>query len=273
MANILIDKELCIACGFCVKDCSRNAIEIVDNLAEVDLSLCNECGHCLAVCPQGAVLMPEYEDKILAYEEETFSIEPENLLNFIKFRRSIRQFEKKDLEAEKILALIEAGQHSPTAGNRQNNQYMVIKDKLKQIKEIAIKTLYDMALDKDLDLKGSESYRQAWIRLYEDYTSNKKDGLFFDAPVVLALVGNKSDGFARVNGSLASARMELLAYSLGLGACYIGFFQIAMAYNPELKKLLDLKEEEDFILCYALGYPDVSYKRTVPRKPAKVRFY
>jgi len=47
MANVIINKETCIGCGMCVKDCSRKAIDLVSEKAQVDLELCNECFHSL----------------------------------------------------------------------------------------------------------------------------------------------------------------------------------------------------------------------------------
>ncbi|MBP6437258.1 MAG: hypothetical protein KBE21_05105 [Acetoanaerobium sp.] len=42
---------------------------------------------------------------------------------------------------------MEAGRYSPTASNRQLNRYIVIRDRVDEVGEIAIKTLYDLAND------------------------------------------------------------------------------------------------------------------------------
>lgn len=54
--TIIIDKEKCIGCGLCVKDCVASAIKLEGGKAEV-FKDCIECGHCFAVCPQNAVDM------------------------------------------------------------------------------------------------------------------------------------------------------------------------------------------------------------------------
>ena len=41
------------------------------------------------------------------HDKETFSIESENLLNSIKFRRSVRRFKDKKVEKEKIAKISE----------------------------------------------------------------------------------------------------------------------------------------------------------------------
>jgi len=274
MAEVIIDKEMCTGCGLCVKDCSRNAIALVNGKAQVDLELCNECGHCFAICPFGSVSMPLYDvNEIIKFNEEKMSIEPDNLLNFLKFRRSIRQFKDKGIEPEKINKIIEAGRYSPTASNRQMNRFIIIKDKLDEVRGLAIKALYDMANDPSSVDKGTLAlYQKAWLSMYEDYKEKNVDRLFFNAPELIAIVSKDRSGFADVNGGIAASRMELQANSLGLGVCYIGFFKRAIEYNEKLRELLGMKENEEFLLCFVLGYPDVKYQRTVNRKPADVRY-
>lgn len=40
--------------------------------------------------------------------------------------------------------------------------------------------------------------------------------------------------------------------------------------NPKIGEMIGLKEGEKIISCMVVGYPRVEYKRTVPRKPARV---
>jgi nitroreductase/NAD-dependent dihydropyrimidine dehydrogenase PreA subunit len=274
MANVIINKELCIGCGLCVKGCSRQAIQFANEKAEVDLSSCSECGHCVAICPQNAVSTPDYDgDEIFEYDKEIFKLDPEHLLNFIKFRRSIRQFKTKKIETEKLNAIIEAGRYSPTGGNRQSNRYIIIKDKINEVRDLTIKTLYKFASDSNFDMGGWSGYRNMWIKLYKDYMDKNIDRLFFNACAVVVIVSDDPTGNAELNGGIAASRMELQANSLGLGVCYIGFFKRAAEFNPKLKEMIGIKDNEKFVLSFVLGYPDVKYLRTVNRKPADVSFY
>lgn len=50
-----IDKNKCIGCGICVKECPVNAITIEDGKAEIDMEKCIRCGNCHEICPQQAV--------------------------------------------------------------------------------------------------------------------------------------------------------------------------------------------------------------------------
>ena len=42
-------------------------------------------------------------EEVIPYDKESFSVEADNLLNFIKFRRSVRRFKDKEVEKEKDL--------------------------------------------------------------------------------------------------------------------------------------------------------------------------
>ena len=271
MANVLINKETCIGCGLCVKDCSRNAIALINEKAAVDLDLCNECSHCVAVCPEASVSMPDYDDEIFEYDSDKLNIDPDNFLYFQKFRRSIRQFKNKDVEKDKLNKIIEAGRYSPTASNRQLNRYIIIRDKLNDVRDMALKTLYDMANDSSIQMAGVD-YRPSWRKMYDDYKEKNIDRLFFNAPQIIVIVSEDKSGFERVNGGLAASRMELLANSMGLGVCYIGFFERAVMYNSKIRELIGMKDDEEFILSFVLGYPNVKYNRTINRKTPDVRF-
>ncbi len=270
MNNVIINKETCIGCGMCVKDCSRNAIELVNEKAAVDLNLCNECGHCVAICPEASVSMPDYNDELLEYDADKLKLDPDNFLDFQKFRRSIRQFKNKDVEQSELDKIIEAGRYSPTASNGQMNRYIVIKDKIDEVRGMAIKALYDMANDSAVQIGGG--YRSVWKQMYNDYNEKNIDKLFFNAPQIIVIVSEDKSGFEEVNGGLAASRMELQANAMGIGVCHIGFLKRAIEYNSKIKELMRMKDNEKFILSFILGYPAIKYQRTTNRKEADVRF-
>ena len=47
--------------------------------------------------------------------------------------------------------------------------------------------------------------------------------------------------------------------------------EVSVNLNGKIKKLIGMKDNEEFILSFVLGYPNVEYQRTVNRKPADVR--
>lgn len=45
----------CIGCSKCVKECTFDAISVVNNVAYIDDTKCRLCRKCVAVCPTGAI--------------------------------------------------------------------------------------------------------------------------------------------------------------------------------------------------------------------------
>lgn len=268
---MIVDNEKCVGCGLCVKDCFANDIKIVDEKAKVRNIACFKCGHCIAVCPKGAVSTDEYNmEEVKAYNETEFKIDSEALLNFIKFRRTTRQFKDKDVEAEKISKIIEAGRFTQTGSNSQNVSYVVVKDKIDELKELVFENLKikgeEILNNLNEQTKPFKRYAQMWIKMYESYKENpKNDRLFFNAPVVILVVSD-----SQVNASLASSNMELMTNALGLGTFFSGFFTFAAQGNEKIRELVELEENKEIVTCMIIGYPNVNYVRTVPRKAASI---
>jgi heterodisulfide reductase subunit A len=64
----VVDKELCRACGICVKLCEFNAPQLVDIgdgvlVCEINEALCKGCGTCASYCPTGAIGARHFTDE------------------------------------------------------------------------------------------------------------------------------------------------------------------------------------------------------------------
>ena len=267
-----VNSEKCVGCGICVKDCFLKCIEIVDGKAKINSATCMKCGHCIAVCPKGAVSIDEYNmEEVKDYIEAEFKIESDTLLNFIKFRRTTRQFKDKDIEKEKLLKIVEAGRFTQTGINAQNVSYIVVKDNIEQLKEIALENLKNKGEEilKNLNPQTVpfKRYAQMWIKMYNEYKENPKlnDKLFFNAPALILVVSD-----SQINGALASSNMELMTNAQGLGTFFSGFFAMAAQGNEKIRELLGLEGNKEIVTCMVIGYPNVKYVRTVPRKDASI---
>ena len=264
---MIVDKEKCVGCGLCVKDCFPGIIKVVDNKAKIRNLACIKCGHCIATCPKGAITTDEYKmEDVKDYKEAEFNIEADTLLNFIKFRRSTRHFKNIDVETEKIIKIIEAGRFTQTATNSQNVSYIVVKDNMEKLKEMAFERLKNKGEEilKNLNPQtmSYKVYAQLWIKMYNDYKENpKNDRLFFNASALILVVSESP-----INASLASSNMELMTNAVGLGTFFSGFFALAAQGNDEIRNFLELEEKKEIVTCMVIGYPDVKYFRTVPRK-------
>jgi len=267
-----VNAEKCIGCGQCIKDCFPRDIEMVDGKAIIKNEACFKCSHCIAVCPKEAVSTDEYNmEEVKNYQKEEFEIEPERLLNFIKFRRTVRQFRNKEVEVEKLSNIIEAGRFTQTGTNSQDLSYVVVRDGLQQLKNVTFETLKFMS-DNILNNLTEENmsykrYAEMWAYMYGHYKENQKenDSLFFNAPAVIVVTAN-----SEVNGALAASNMELMTNAVGLGTFFSGFFVAAAKGNKQIVDMLGVKPGKQIVACMVIGYPAVKYSRTVPRKSADV---
>ncbi|WP_099189581.1 nitroreductase family protein [Tepidibacter mesophilus] len=269
---IKVDSGKCIGCMQCVKDCFPNDIQMINGKAKVNNITCIKCGHCIAVCPKGAVSTDEYNMKdVKDYNKEEFTVDADNLLNLIKFRRSVRQFTNKEVEEEKITKIIESGRFTQTGINLQDVSYIVVREGLDELKSLTFQTLSNVGKNL-LDNLTPETmpfkkYGQMWIKMYEEYKKNpiENDKLFFNAPAVIIVTANSP-----LNGALASSNMELMTNALGLGTFFSGFFVKAAEENKKIMDLLGVKDGKKIVTCMVIGYPNVKYLRTVPRKKADI---
>lgn len=265
-----VDLEKCIGCTRCVKDCIVSDIEMVNGKAHIKNETCIKCGHCIAVCPKDAVSTDEYNmDEVKEYNKESFDIESENLLNFIKFRRSVRNFKKQDVENEKLLKIIEAGRFTQTGSNMQDVSYIVVKDNLQELRKLVLETLNAnaAALLADKSMDRYHKYAHMWMGMYKNFLENPdgEDKLFFHAPALILTVAESP-----VNGALASSNMELMTNALGLGTYFSGFLLRAAQTNPKIGEFLGVKEGKCLVTCMVIGYPNIKYFRTTPRKEAEI---
>lgn len=150
----------------------------------------------------------------------------------IKWRRSVRKFSPKKIERDKILRILEAGRLAPSSSNRQAWHFVVVDDE-NLIKKIPEKVVV-----------GTKSII-SWIK---------------DAPLVIVGCYTKAftHFFARLYGhenhlidiSIAMTHMVLEATELGIGTCYIGWFN-----EQHLKKLLKIPESYRIAMLVVMGYP------------------
>lgn len=267
-----VDLNKCIGCTRCVHDCIVSDIEMINGKAHVKNETCIKCGHCIAVCPKNAVSTDDYNmDEVKDYNKEEFTIEPENLLNFIKFRRSVRNFKKQDVEKEKLLKIIEAGRFTQSSSNMQDVSYIVVKDKLQELRKIVLETLNEnaKAMLADNSMHRYHTYAHMWINMYKNFLENPdgEDKLFFHAPALILTVAENP-----VNASLASSNMELMVNALGLGTYFSGFLLRAAQTNPKIAEFLGVPEGKNLVTCMVIGYPNIKYFRTTPRKDADILF-
>lgn len=255
MKYINIDKELCIGCGKCVKDCVSEKIKIVDGKAEFLYERCIQCGHCFAICPVKAVTMANFKDAEDEAPYDMAEFDSDKLLHAMKSRRTIRQFRNKEIPEEMIRKIIEAGRYCPTGTNAQDFSFTVITKSLPEIEKEAVK-LFRLG-------KKAASPLSKYLK-----NTTIDDNFFFKgAPLVIVVNGKGS-----TSACLASSYMELMAESMGLGVLYSGFFVAAAKLSRKISSQLGTPKDHSPVTTLVIGWPDVEYKRIPPRNKAEVNY-
>jgi len=151
-----IAKSRCVGCGKCCRHCVMEALELVGGKSTLT-GKCIECGHCVSLRPQKAPYFEDYDmSEVIDYNKDTFKINADNLLNFIKFRRTIRFFTPQPVTRDNIEKIIEAGRYSPTQGNAQNLEYIVLQKEKKKIEALALE-LFRKAVLNNGETEGKET--------------------------------------------------------------------------------------------------------------------
>lgn len=260
---VIIDKNLCIGCGLCVEDCFSKALIIKEGKAEFRAYSCMECGHCIALCPKNAVAIEGYDmDQVFEASDRDSTVDPTAYLNHLKLRRTIRSFTAEPVAREDIEMILEAGRFSPTGGNEQTVSYGVVQKGLPKLRELILEELKRQG-DAAVAAGNPSMYAKMWLRLYDVYKEKQEDQLFFNAPLVIAISSDNPE-----DALIAASHMETMVYALGLGMLYSGFSKRGIEGSPEALKLLGIKENKQVWAVLVVGHPALSYRRSVPRKPA-----
>ncbi|MDR2467943.1 MAG: nitroreductase family protein [Spirochaetaceae bacterium] len=258
--QVIIDKGKCVGCGLCCKDCPHHVLELRDGKAALLSDTCLLCGHCTALCPVAAVTISGYDmSEVKAYDKTGFGIDNDVLLNTIQFRRTIRHYLDKPVERTVIEKIIDAGRWTPTGVNKQKVRYIVVEKSIQLLEAEGLKTFGK--------LKRLAGVVGKFVKLPFDLSRHKLEpGFFFHgAPVIILIVSKDT-----VDASLAAMSMELMAEALGLGTLYAGLFTRAVKMNTRIRNKLGLAKKEVVVTGLAIGYSEVKYMRTVPRKKADI---
>ena len=259
----MIDAEECIACGQCKSVCIRDNIEI-DEVAYETGSNCFECGHCMAICPTKAITLKIFkgrENRIAEYNPNEIPVDYDDLLDFLKQRRSIRWFKKKKIDKDTFNKLIEGAYYSPSAQNQQDVEFVVLDKKLNDF----MKHVYDI-----IKVEEEEFFR---IKEFGEYlrdnsTKQYHPLLWSGHQLILTFSSDKTSAV------IANTRMELLAYSLGLGGFYSLF--ILKADEIDHEKLMEffpnIDKNKHMYSAFIIGYPKKRFRRTIPHKEIKVNY-
>jgi nitroreductase len=152
-------------------------------------------------------------------------------------RRSIRKYQSKPVETEKITKILEAARIGPSANNQQPCYFIVVTKP--EVKE---------------NLR--DAYKADW---------------FLQAPVIIVCCANPKEAWRRgfmgeeywkVDAAIAMQNLILVATELELGTCWIANFDEKAA-----KKVLSIPNEIRVVAMTTVGYPGEEKGSVTDRKP------
>lgn len=265
MKHLNIDEEKCVGCGLCKEVCVRDNIEIIDNKAVDVESNCFDCGQCSTLCPTNAITIKVYEgqeSRIESYDPNKIPISYEDMLQFYKQRRTCRWFKEDKISTETFEKLMEAAYYSPNRQNIQDVEFVLIDQQMHEF----MTHVYSI-----IKAKEEEYFRIKHLGNYlaDENRDPKWHPLLWEGhQLLLAFSGNKTDAV------IAMTRVELLAYTLGLGGFHSLF--INMAEEIDNEKLMEFFPEIDsnkhMYAAFVIGIPRVKYLRTRPHKEIKLTY-
>jgi nitroreductase len=163
------------------------------------------------------------------------------LMETIKRRRSVRSYQDKAVEEDKLLRVLEAGSLAPSAKNMQDWKFIVVRDPAKR------KRLAEAA-------KNQEFVGQAPVIIVACGTSN-----------YIMTCGQLT---YPIDVAIAVDHMTLAAVEEGLGTCWIGAF-----YEEKVKEILGIPETIRVVALLPLGYPAGQTIATSRKSPSEIVAY
>jgi len=268
-----VDPEKCNRDGICVEACGGRLIEMgetdsVPTLIADAEELCVNCGHCVAVCPTGALVHHTLRPGDCPQIREELLINLEQAEQFLRSRRSIRNYKDKPVERDKLNKLIQVSGYAPSAHNARPVHFLIIEEKT------GVRRLSGLVVDwMRMTIKQALALAKTFHfdRLVASWDEGK-DRICRNAPHLIIAHAAENAPLAQVDCILALAYTELIALPLGLGTTWAGLVMAATNFYPPLMEALRLPEGYKCFGVMMVGYPKLKFVRMPLRNPPPVEW-
>ncbi len=272
MNLLTIDRSKCQQCEICVDICPMDIISMVDDgfpfAPEENEQCCVLCGHCEAVCTTQALKHNRLPEMPLIQQDKLKEMTPENLSEYFRCRRSIREFLPKAVGKSKLEKIFEVVNYSPTGVNLQKNKWIIICAPaiIRQLSSAVIEWMRTM-----IQAKADLAQYLGFETLVNSYEQGE-DVICRDAPNLVIGYTDAAYAGGAIDSVIATSHMELLLPSFGLGGCWAGFVMIALGSSQEVKNVVGLDESHAVRSALMIGYPKYRYSKVPYRKEAEVKW-
>ncbi len=165
-------------------------------------------------------------------------------MDAVRDRRSVRRYQSRPVPDDVLRKVLNCARLAPSANNSQPWRLVIVRDE-----------------DMKVKLAGA-AHGQKFMA---------------GAPVVLVACGVPEEAFQMVGGymsshvidvSIALDHLTLGAHALGLGTCWIAWFD-----EDKVRRLLEIPEDVRVIAMTPVGYPDEIPERTPRRNLEELVMY
>lgn len=290
-AMVRVDYDRCTACGLCVKVCKGGPLHIDNNRLMIDYSRgagCFACGHCAAICPSECITVEGRDlagSDILPLPLKEALSNYDQLKALLLTRRSVREYQDKDVPQDVIDKIISAAATAPMGIPPSDVEVLVLKgrEKVQTFKKDMLEALKPMkrmfsgpmlALWRPLIGKETcEMFKTFLIPAIDGYLEKDKEGIdwfTYNAPLAMLFYGSAySDPTDPV---IAATYAMVAAESLGLGTCMLGFPAPVLKRNRKLAAKYKLPPKAQPGIMVIFGYPAVKFRRAIQRRFAAVHY-
>lgn len=269
MSPVIIDHEKCNNDGICSEVCPRKLIDFSTDqplpVAAIE-ALCIRCGHCMAVCPSAAISVDGVNPEDCQAVDKNRRATDHQLDHLMRSRRSIRVYQDRPVERELIHRILDSCRYAPTGSNAQQVNWIFTDEqtKIRELGQLAIDWMKQAIASND-----PLSTRLPLTGIVEGWGKGE-DRLFRGAPLVLMTHSPEMGSLPLESCVIAMTYFDLVASSMGLGACWIGLFMAAAARHPPIRRFLGIPGDHGLYGAMVMGYPRFRYPRIPARKQPKL---
>jgi nitroreductase/NAD-dependent dihydropyrimidine dehydrogenase PreA subunit len=271
MSLLQIDSERCQRDGLCADVCPALIIALDGDegypaLVEGGAERCIRCGHCVAVCPHGALSHAAMASENCPAIDRERMPDARQVEQFLRARHSIRRYREEPLEKDTLARLIDVARFAPSGHNYQPVQWLVVQapEEVQRLAGLVADWMRHLIAENNpmAAAMHMDMVVEAWDKGY--------DRICRSAPHLIVAHAAKANPTAPAAATIALAYLDLAAFSMGLGACWAGYFNVAANFWPPLKEALALPEGHVPFGAMMVGRPKYRYQRLPLRNEPQI---
>ncbi|MCL2640733.1 MAG: nitroreductase family protein [Phycisphaerales bacterium] len=254
---LAFDLDKCKGHGECVAICGSGVLEKDERgfprKAANHEAGCIACGQCVAICAEKAV---SFADLPAEPDFAGEMISEQQLRELYQRRRSVRNWEERQVDQATLERLLDAVRWSPTGLNRQGVKWLVINSKAE------VRKLAELMIAHFRRAGSGFPTVAAWDKGI--------DRIMRDAPALLIAYGAEGPISPMVDCQIALTHVDIAAGVFGLGTCWAGYFMMVAEASEAVRNAIGLPVGHKMFGALMMGYPKYRERRAPGREPLAV---